>query len=217
MDLTVQTREKLKKADVLRKQGLIPAELYGHGLTNLHLAVDAKEFRKVFKEAGENTVVNLVIGKEKRPALIHDIQRNHLHDTVSHIDFYQVRMDEEIKANVPIEFVGDAPAVKEQGGILNKSMDEIEVEALPGDLPHRLTVDLSVLTELNQSIYVKDISVPKGVRVMVDPETAVATVTEKMKEEEIAPAAPVDVSTVKVESEEKKAERDKEKTEKEEK
>ncbi len=227
MDLTVQTREKLGKAGALRKQGLIPAELYGHGLENMHLTVDAKEFKKLFKEAGENTVVTLIItgnssakpgtSGEKRPALIHDIQRDFIHDTVSHIDFYQVRMDEKITAHIPIEFVGEAPAVKEHGGLLNKSMTEIEVEALPADLPHRLTVDLSGLTALNQSAYVKDIVVPKGVRILIDLETAVATVTEKMKEEEIAPAAPVDVSTVKVESEEKKVERDKEKAEKEEK
>jgi large subunit ribosomal protein L25 len=110
--------------------------------------------------------------------------------------------------------LGEAPAVKEHGGILNKSVAEIEVEALPGDLPHTLKIDLSKLTALNQSLYVKDIVVPKGVKFLIDPGTAVATVTEKMAEEVVAPVA-VDVAEVKVETEEKKAERDKEKVEKE--
>ncbi len=213
MNLAVKTRETLGKAKALRAGGLIPAELYGHGVKNLHLAVDAKEFRKVFKEAGENTVITLVANKDKYPVLVHDIQRNFLHDTVDHVDFYLVRMDEKITAHIPIEFVGEAPAVKELGGLLNKSMNEIEVEALPGDLPHRLTVDLSALVALNQSLYVKDIVVPKGVNVLVDGDSAVATITEKMKEEEVvAPVEPVDVTAVKVETEEKKVEREKGKT-----
>jgi large subunit ribosomal protein L25 len=208
MDLAVETRDVVLKPAALRAKGLIPAELYGHGIQNAHLAVDARAFSKVYREAGENTIVTLTFGKEKRPVLIYDVQKNYLSDVVDHIDFYQVRMDEKITAKVPIEFTGEAPAVKEKGGLLNASLSEIEVEALPGDLPHRFVVDLSVLAEINQSLYVKDILVPKGVEVLVDLGTAIATVTEKMKEEEIAPAPTADVSEVKVESEEKKAERD---------
>ncbi len=212
MELAVETRDKFgREMKALREKGLVPAELYGHGLENVHLAVDAKAFMKLYREAGENTIVTLAFGKEKRPVLIYDVQKNYLSDTVDHIDFYQVRMDEKITAKVPIEFTGESPAVKEKGGLLNTSLAEIEVEALPGDLPHRLVADLSVLVEINQSIYVKDISVPKGVQVLVDPGTPVATITEKMKEEELAPAPVADVSEVKVESEEKKAERDEKK------
>jgi large subunit ribosomal protein L25 len=217
MELTAQKRDILgKKITSLRKQGMIPAELYGHGVKNIHLTLDAKAFRKAYKEAGESTVVTLVVGKEKHPALIHDIQRDALSESVAHVDFYEVRMDEKIATDVQLEFVGESPAVKEFGGIVNKSMSTVKVEALPGDLPHSLRVDLSLLTQLNQSIYVKDLAVPKGVKVLVDAETAIASVSEKMAEEVAAPVAPVvDVSTVKVESEEKKAEREKEKTDKE--
>lgn len=172
--------------------------------------VDGKEFRKVFKTAGENTVIELVVGKEKLNALVHGIQKNHLTGAVDHIDFYQVRMDEVITTKIPVEFLGDAPAVKEQGGILNKTTTEIEVTALPAELPHSMQVDLSVLREINQSIYVKDLTVPKGVKVEIDPETVIVSVAAPMAEEPVE-QAPVDVSAVKVESEEKKAEREKDK------
>jgi len=216
MELTAQTRDKFGRAvKALRRQGFIPAELYGHGLKNIHLAVDAKEFRKVFKEAGESTVLSLAVagGKgaaEKHNVLVHDVVRDPLSGEVTHLDFYEVRMDEKLTAHVPLEFVGEAPAVKEKGGLLNRSLTELEVEALPKDLPHHLTVDVSVLAELNQSVRVRDIVVPKNVRVLIEPEAVVATVTGRMKEEEVAPAPAVDVTTVAVETEEKKAEREKE-------
>jgi len=214
MDLNAEKREQLGRAvKVLRRKGFIPAELYGRGLENIHLSIAAKEFAKVFKEAGENTVVQIVVGGERHPALVQEVNRNYLTNEVDHIDFYQVRMDEKITAKIPLEFVGIAPGVRDKGGILNKGVAEIEVEALPGDLPHRLTVDISSLDDVNKSLRVKDIAVPKGVKVLVDMETAVATVTPPLAEEvkvEEAAAAP-DLTAVKVETEEKKAERVKEK------
>ncbi|MBM3257297.1 MAG: 50S ribosomal protein L25 [Candidatus Liptonbacteria bacterium] len=211
MELAVEKREKLGRAvKALRKQGFIPAELYGHGIENVHLAVPAKEFNKVFREAGVNTVVQLVVGKEKRPALVQEVERDYLTDEVSHVDFYQVRMDQKIRAKVPLEFIGIAPGVRDKGGILNKSLSEIEVEALPGDLPHRLTADVSSLDDLNKTLYVKDLAIPAEVKVLVEGDTAVVTVMPPMAEE-VKEEAPVDLSAVKVETEEKKAERAKEK------
>jgi len=231
MDLAVTSRQITgKKVRTLRREGLVPAELYGHGIKNLHLSVGAKELNKVLKEAGTTTVVTLVLGGSangvgnaagagassgltKTPALIHDVKRDYLTSEIEHIDFYQVRMDEKLKAKVPLEFEGVAPAIKAFGAVINKSMSEIEVEALPQDLPHSFVVDLSVLDELDKSIYVRDIVVPKGVEILVDLETAVATATPPAPEEVVeAPVA--DVSAVKVETEEKKAERTAEKTEK---
>ncbi len=216
MELKTTARNTFGKANkALREKGLIPAELYGHGVPNVHLAVDVKEFKKIFRDAGENTVVNLVIGGEKRPTLIHDVIHDYLTSEIEHVDFYQVRMDETIRAHVPIEFTGESPAVKTANGILNKTMSEIEVEALPADLPHRFTVDLGALAELEQSVYVRDLSIPKNVKLHVDPEMVIVSVTAPRKEEEVvSPAAPVDVAEVKVESEEKKIARDKEKEEK---
>lgn len=215
MELTISNRLKLGKAvGALRKEGHIPAVLYGHGLETRSIMVNRKEFEKVFKEAGENTIINLVLdANEKHPALVHEVQRDFISGVVNHIDFYEVRMDEKISAPIPIEIIGESPAVKNLEGVLNHSMDSMEVEALPKDLPQHFTIDISVLVELNQSIYVKDIVVPSGVKVLVDPETVVVTVNEPRKEEELAPVEPADVSEVKVESEEKKEERAKEKEE----
>ena len=226
MDLAVKEREKFgKNLKSLRREGLIPAELYGHGFKNVHLAVDLKDFEKVFAEAGESTVINLLIGGDssrfageagKKSALVHDIQKNFLTDEVIHIDFYQVRMDEKIKARIPLEFVGEAPAVREFSGILNKTISEIEVEALPADLPRYFEVDMTKLKELNQSVYVSDLKIPAGVEILIEPKTVIATVTPPLEEEKIE-EAPVDLSAVKVETEEKAAERVKEKSETEEK
>jgi large subunit ribosomal protein L25 len=212
MSLSAKIRNEKGKSAIkkLRKEGLIPAELYGHKVENLHLAVNNKEFNNIFKLAGENTIINLLIEdlhkKEEIPVLIHDVQKNYLTNDIVHIDFYQIRMDEKVRTHVPLEFVGESPAIKNYGGILNKSMNEIEIEALPQDLPSSIPVDISKIQELNQSIYVKDLNIPKGVKVLVDLDTVVATVIPPKEEvvEEV-----VDISAVKVETEEKKLEREK--------
>jgi large subunit ribosomal protein L25 len=216
MELSVQKRDVLgKKVSAMRAEGVIPAELYGHGLENLHLGVQAKEFKKALDAAGESSVVTLNVGDQKLPVLIYDVQYHPVTGEVTHVDFYQVRMDEKITAPIEVEFVGDAPAVKAVNGILVKAMQEIEVEALPGDLPSGIKVDLSVLADIGNSIYVKDLKFGKGVRVLVSPDTVVATITAPMAEEEVVVEAPVDLSAIKTEGEEKKAERDAEKAAKE--
>jgi large subunit ribosomal protein L25 len=213
MELQVQKRTILGRGvKALRKQGLVPAELYGKGVENLHLTVSSKEFKKVFKEAGENTLVNLLIEKEKRPVLINNVSFNYLSGDVESVDFYQVRMGEKLKVKVPLEFIGVAPAVKEKNGILVKSLQELEVEVLPMDIPHEFKVDLSKLANIGQSIYIKDLVVPEQVKVLVAPETVVVTVIAKItEEEELAiqqEAAGRGVEAIKVETEEKKAERE---------
>jgi large subunit ribosomal protein L25 len=165
----------------------------------------------VLKAAGSTSVVTLLLGKESKSAMIHEVARDSVTSEVIHVDFHQVRMDELVKAHVPIEFVGEAPATKSLGAVVNKAMSEIEVEAFPQDLPHNFTVDLSVLDELDKTIYVKDIAIPKGVTILIDPESAVATATPPAPEEVAAPVEEVDVSAIKVETEEKKAEREAEK------
>ncbi len=217
MDLAVKTRDVLgKKVKALRREGFVPAELYGHGFENIHLALPAKEFGKVLKEAGSTSVVTLIIGKEKKSAMIHEVARDAVSSEVIHVDLHQVRMDELVKAHVPLEFVGEAPAIKTASAVINRAMSEIEVEAFPQDLPHSLVVDLSVLDELDKTIYVKDLKRPKGVTFLVDLETAVATATPPAPEEVVAPVETVDVSAIKTEGEEKKAERDASKAAKEE-
>lgn len=209
MELIVQKREILgKNLSALRKQGLIPAEFYSHGTENLHLSVPVKEFNKIFKEAGESTIIKLEIGDKKINALIHDVQKDALTDNVLHIDFYGVRMDEKIRVNIPVIFAGESQAVKE-GGVLIKAIHELEVEALPANLPHRAEIDLAKLANIGDSIFVKDINFGKEVKILVDLETVIATIVEPKVEEEVAPA--VSVEDVKVETEEKKEVREKEK------
>lgn len=178
-----------KQTKRLRGQGLIPAELYGRGVENLHLSVSAKDFLQAYKEAGEHSVLSIEVEGKSHPVLIHSVEESHIKPEVLAIDFHEIRMDEKVKAHVPLEFEGEAPAVKEYEGILVKSMDEIEVEALPTDLPHSIKVDLSGLTELDKSIYVKDLSRGERYEYTVDGETVVVSVTAP-KEEEIEEAPP---------------------------
>ncbi|PIR44270.1 50S ribosomal protein L25 [Candidatus Wolfebacteria bacterium CG10_big_fil_rev_8_21_14_0_10_31_9] len=202
MDLQVQKRDILgKKVKALRVEGLIPAELYGHGKENSHLSVSSKEFAKVLKEAGESTIVNLVLGKEKIPALIHDAQMDSIKQIFNHVDFYVVKMGEKIRTEIPLEFIGESSAVK-HGGVLIKSIKEIEVEALPADLISHIDVDISKLEEIHSSIYVKDLKISDKIRVLVDLESVVATIIEQAAEEVEAPAT--SVADIKVEGDEKK-------------
>ncbi|PIR88884.1 MAG: 50S ribosomal protein L25 [Candidatus Harrisonbacteria bacterium CG10_big_fil_rev_8_21_14_0_10_40_38] len=207
MELTAQKREVFgKSVKKIRKEGLIPAELYGHGVKNEHLSVSVKEFNKVFKEAGESTVINLNFEGQKKPVLVQYVGTNPRTDEILAVDFYEVNLSERINVNVPIEFTGEAPAVKEKSGILIKALQELEIEALPTDIPREITVDLSSLAEIGSSIHVGDIIVPKNVKVLVDAETVVATITEQEAEEEAA-GSEITVDDIKVEGEEKRAER----------
>ena len=217
MDLQAQERNVFgNRVNALRREGRIPAELYGHGVPNLHLSVASRDFGKLYASAGENTVITIEVGKQKFPAIIHHVDRHYLSGDPLHIDFYQVKMDEKIAARIPLEFVGESAAVREKGAVINRSMTEIEVEALPNDLPHLLKVDLAMLDDIDKTIYVRDIAAPKGVTFLVEGDTAVATATApRAEEEEAGPVA--DVSAVKVEAEEKVAERNASKAETEEK
>jgi large subunit ribosomal protein L25 len=215
MELTAKTREIFgKKANEMRNQGLIPAELYGHGVSNRHLSLSAKDFSKVYKEAGESVVVNLDLDGEKLPVLIHEVSSDPVKNHVLHVDFYQVNMKEKTTTSVPLEFIGVSPAVKEKKGVLVKAMQEMEVEALPANLPSKIEVDISAINEIGESIYVKDLKAIDGVEFLAEGESVVATVSEQAKEEEI-PSGPESVEEVKVEGEDKKPEEKSEENKKE--
>jgi large subunit ribosomal protein L25 len=205
LELKVEKRTSFgKAAAALRQAGMIPAELYGHGIPNVHLAVKAVDFEKVYREVGENTIVNVIVDGAARPVLIYDIQKDPLTDQLLAVDFYQVKMDEKITADVPLKFIGEAPAVKE-GGILIKAMNEVEVKALPQDLPENIEVNLLKLAAIGDSLYVRDLPASSKYEYIVEPNTVVASITEQVKEEVVeTPLAPEQVV---VETEEKKAER----------
>lgn len=190
----------------LRTGGQIPAEIYGRGIPNTHISLDVKTFENIYKEAGENTVLTLIVEKEKYPVLIQNVDIEPVKSIIRSVDLYVVKMDEKIQTVIPIEFIGVAPAV-EAGGILIKTMSEIEVEAFPADLPHEITVDVSGLAAIGDSLYVKDLPKKATYEFIPEEDTVVVSIAEPAPEE-VTPVAEEDVvSQVKVESEEKKSER----------
>jgi large subunit ribosomal protein L25 len=184
--LRVTQREKKAKRSEKDKE-TIPAVLYGKGTENVLVSVKDRDFQDIFSQVGESAIFKLSLeGQDERNVIIKEVQRDILSGKPIHADFYQVRMDEEIEAMVEVEFVGEAPAVKELGGVLVKNVDEIEVECLPGDLPPKIMVDVSELKTFDDHIYVKDLKVSDRVELLVDPETVVAMVSPPRSEEELA-------------------------------
>ena len=183
----------------------MPAVIYGHGFESLPVQVPVKDFEKVYAEAGESSVVYLNLEDKSYPTIIQDVARDPVSDKFLHADFYKVRLDEKIKAKIPLNFIGESPAVKEFGGILVKNISEIEVEGFPQDLPHQIDIDISSLKELKEHILVKDLSVSDKLKVEAEPEAIVVLVQEPISEEELKAqletptATPEDVEVVKKE------------------
>ncbi|MFA5925702.1 MAG: 50S ribosomal protein L25 [Parcubacteria group bacterium] len=186
-DLTLKTKKRTKKDEKVAGKGNVPGILYGKGVENEMIWVDGKIFGKTYEEAGESTILKLALeGGGERNVIVKDVQKDILTGAPIHVDFYQVRMDEEIEAEVELEFVGESPAVKELGGVLVKNMDKIEIKCLPGDLLSKIEVDISRIKTFDDYVYVKDLPIPEKVEVSVDPETVVAMVSEPRSEEELA-------------------------------
>lgn len=215
MELTAEVRTALGRsaAKEWRKKGFVIGEVYGNGFDNVHVAVPAKEFAKAYKAAGETTVVTLDAAGAKVSVLIQDVVRDSFSGAVEHADFRQVRMDEKLTAYVPVEFVGESPAVK-GGAVLVKAISDLEVEALPADMPHVLTVDLAKLVNIGDSIFVKDLTISKKAVIQAEPDAVVATVAAP-RAEEVAEAPAMTMDDVKSETDEQKAAREKAKAEKE--
>lgn len=167
-----------KKSKLVKMAGQIPAVVYGPGVKNVSVQVDEKEFIKVFKQAGESSLVELLVEgeKDKKLILVHDIQKDPVSDEITHIDFYQPDLKKEVEVEVPLVFEGTAPAEKDLGGTLNKNILEIEVRALPQNLPHEIKVDISSLKTFEDHILVKDLVLPKGVKTTKEHDEIVAAV-----------------------------------------
>lgn len=179
-----------KKAKKIRKQGRLPVVLYGHGVPPKILEVDKNEFVKEYNRAGASSLVRLYIDDSIEPVnvLFHQIDRHPVTEEIIHGDFLQVKLTEKIKTEIPIVVVGakDAPVVKEKEGSIITNKDRIEVEAYPQDLVHEITVDVSNLTDFDQTIHVKDLAVPAKIEVQDDPEEVVVLIQEPRSEEELA-------------------------------
>lgn len=214
ISLLVKIRKGLgKEARKMRKRNILPGVLYGPELKKAQpLEVDYKTFEKVYKTAGESSLISLEIEGEskKYPVLIHEIQRNPLTGKIIHVDFYQVSLEEEITARIPLIFEGTAPAVKDLGGTLVKNISEVEVKALPQKLPKEIKVEVGVLNTFEDNILIGDLALPPGVKVLKEPTEIVASVLPPEKiEEELQ--KPVEEKVEEVERVEKKKEEEAEK------
>ncbi|MBU3668934.1 MAG: 50S ribosomal protein L25 [Candidatus Taylorbacteria bacterium] len=193
MKLTIEKRTE--GVTEVRAAGKIPAVFYGPKAASTPVSVSESEFMKAFKAAGESTVITLTGVDEDHDALIHDIKKDPVTDKVTHVDFYVIEKGKKVQVAVPLEFVGEAPAAKTLGGTLIKVMHELEIEALPKDLPHVIEVDVSVLKTFDDQIKVSDIKLPAGVTSEVDADEVVALVNAAKEETEDAPTT-IDMSAI---------------------
>jgi len=192
IELKVDKRETVgKKVRFLRRQGITPVHLFGHGIESVALQCDTDMLKRVLAEAGRTRIINLKIESEKRPRTVmaREIQKETQTSELLHVDFYQVKMAEAIKVEVPIILVGESPALKFKENTLAHELNAITVECLPANIPDRVELDISSLTEPEQALRVEDIELDKDVTVLNDPELVVARVSsrpiEKIEEEEI--------------------------------
>ena len=198
------TKRQGEKPEELRDGGRIPAVFYGFGKESTAISVPKVEFIKLFREAGETTAITLDMGGEKVSALIHDLQRDPVRGEPTHVDFLVIDMNKEAEVAVPIEFTGLAEAEKGGIGMVVKVMHEVEVRALPADLPHSITVDLTPLASLSDVIHAKDLALTKGVTLVTDGEDVVASVSAFVEEKEETPV--LDLDAIEVEKKGKKEE-----------
>jgi large subunit ribosomal protein L25 len=198
-----------RKTWAIRNGGKIPAVVYGPGEKNFSIEVEEKEFKKVFGQAGESSLIELLIEgqKDKKPVLVHEIQKDPVSDSIIHIDFFQASLKEEVEVAIPLVFEGVASAEKELGGTLVKNMTELEVKALPQNLPHEIIVNISGLNTFQDHVLVKDLVLPKEVTISKNPDEIVASVLPPQKiEEELAKEITENVEDVEKVEKEKKEE-----------
>lgn len=192
----------------LRRQDIVPAVVYGHGVQNRVVQLDLPALQRVWLSAGESTLVDVSVDKEAPvKAIIHDVQRDPATNRILHVDLHQVKMTEKIEVDIPLAFTGEAPAVKELGGTLVKVLDALKIECLPGDLVKEIPVDVSILKTFDDAVHVRDLTVPATLAVKDNPEEIVVQVEAPRTEEELkALETKVEEDVTQVEDVEKKPE-----------
>jgi large subunit ribosomal protein L25 len=190
IELEVTNREILgKKVKHLRRQGITPVHLFGHGIKSLALQCDTGELEQVLAKAGHTGLIGLKLGKEKKPrtVVVREFDRDWRRGRLLHVDFYQIKMEEKIRVEVPIVLVGEAPALKSKDNMLEHELETLSVECLPAKIPANVEVDISSFTEPGQAIRVKDIALDKDIAILNDPELVVVKISwrpvEKVEEE----------------------------------
>jgi len=190
IELDVANREILgKKVKHLRRQGVTPVHLFGHGIKSLALQCDTDELEQVLAQVGHTGLVSLKLDKEKKPrtVVVREFDRDWRRGKLLHVDFYQIKMEEKIRLDVPVVLVGEAPALKSKDNMLEHELGTLSIECLPAKIPANLEVDISSFTEPGQAIRVKDIVLDKDITVLNDPELVVVKISwravEKVEEE----------------------------------
>ncbi len=196
--LNVEKRTPADSVEALNKKGFIPAVFYGPKEPSTSVAVSQVEFTKVWKKAGESSIISLKVGGEEHDVLIHDIDFHPLTDAVRHVDFYVIEKGKKLTVDVPVTFVNVSPAVKDLGGILVKVAHDLKIKAMPKDLPREIAVDIALLTDLTSVIKAGDIKLPSGVELATDADEIVASIAVAKEEVEEAPTA-IDMSAIEVE------------------
>jgi large subunit ribosomal protein L25 len=197
INLTAEKREIATNLDDLRSKGFIPAVFYGHKQASTPVSLKEVDFLKVWEQAGESSVIHLTGKDIDHEVLIQDIDLDPVTDKVRHADFYVIEKGKKVTVQIPLEFTGVAPAVKDLGGILVKVLHELEIEAMPKDLPHDLSVDISTLATFEDRILAKDVVLPAGVTLLTKSDEVIASVTEAV--EEVVEVAPIDLTAIEVE------------------
>ncbi|MBX4195629.1 50S ribosomal protein L25 [Candidatus Parcubacteria bacterium] len=198
LSLKAEIRDTKVKPDEIRKAGKIPAVFYGKKEPSTPVAIKKTDFLKVWKEAGESSVISLETPEGAVESLIHEIDFDPVTGSPRHADFYVFEKGHKVKVEVPIEFTGVSAAVKDMGGILVKVMHALKIEAMPKDLPHNIAIDITPLVSFESQILAKDVVIPEGVTLLENPEEVVALVNAPREEKE-EEAAPIDLSAIEVE------------------
>lgn len=172
-----------KKVKNLRRQQILPGNIFGKKIKSESIQIPILEFAKIYQVAHETSIVELDIDGQKQPALIQNVQTHPVTGDFIHVDFFQVDMKEKVKTKIPVDFVGSAPAVEQKLGLILKLTDEVEIEALPADLPEKLTLDLTVLRAVGDVLKAGDIKLPEGVALLTKPESEIAKIGELLTKE----------------------------------
>lgn len=174
-----------KKVGSLRREGKLPAVLYGYNVESTPITLDKREATRALHHLTASSLVTINLEGKEHAVLVREKQRNYILGDLLHVDFQVVSLTEKIRATVSIELIGVAPAVKEFNGIVLAGLEELEVESLPQDLPERFIVDISKLAKIGDSVHVRDILVSDNVEVLTDPDEMIVNITGGVKEEEI--------------------------------
>lgn len=206
--LEAQARETFgKQTRKLRKEGNIPANVFGKGFTPVAVSVDTKVFNNLFKTAGETTVIYIKVADQEYPTLVSDIQYHPVTEEVLHVDFRKVNLKQKIEARVPLNFIGVSEAVEHLNGVLLTQVEELVVNALPTSIPHAIDVDISALKEIGDAIRVSDLAKSNDYEIIEEPEMLIVSVTEHV-EEEIEPETTTEAPEILTEKEGEGAEGD---------